>query len=145
MISNRTMHHLYKNKYQLKPINILGYTIADLKILLYVRVHTKVIPGKIRKEFSSYISVKFTKCLFTNIQKQYNMLKISLLFQKNTNFTNNSRILTIKNAKFSGCYFIRIYGEIFKSAFFRDFSFFLSIFTKLFCYFYCCLNLTPVV
>ena len=62
-------------------------SIADLKILLYVRVHTKVIPGKIRKEFSSYISVMFTKCLFTNIQKQYNMLKISLLFQKNTNFT----------------------------------------------------------
>ena len=34
------------------------------------------------------------------------MLKISLLFKKNTNFTvNNSRILTIKNAKFSG-YFV---------------------------------------
>ena len=30
--------------------------------------------------------VKFAKCLFTNIQKQKNMLKISLLFKKNTNF-----------------------------------------------------------
>ena len=36
------------------------------------------------------------------------MLKISLLFKKNTNFTvNNSRILTIKNAKFSG-YFVYV-------------------------------------
>ena len=26
-------------------------------------------------------------CLFTNIQKQWNMLKSSLLFKKNTNFT----------------------------------------------------------
>ena len=33
------------------------------------------------------------------------MLKISLLFKKNTNLpVNNSRILTIKNAKFSGYY-----------------------------------------
>ena len=40
-------------------------------------------------EFSSYSPVKFSKCLFTNIQKQYNMLKSSLLFEKNTNFTSN--------------------------------------------------------
>ena len=34
------------------------------------------------------------------------MLKISLLFKKKTNFRgNNSRILTVKNAKFSGHYF----------------------------------------
>ena len=34
-----------------------------------------------------YRPVKFAKCLFTNIQKQQNKLKISLLFKKNTNFT----------------------------------------------------------
>ena len=39
------------------------------------------------KSFPSYIPVKFAKYLFTNIQKQENMLKISLLFKKNTNFT----------------------------------------------------------
>ena len=31
--------------------------------------------------------VKFAKFLFTNIQKQQNMIKISLLFKKNTDFT----------------------------------------------------------
>ena len=37
------------------------------------------------------------------------MLKISLLFKKNTTVrVNNSRILTIKNAKFSGHYFYTI-------------------------------------
>ena len=31
--------------------------------------------------------MKFAKCLFTDIQKQWNTLKISLLFKKNINFT----------------------------------------------------------
>ena len=53
------------------------------------------------------------------------MLKISLLFKKNTaDMTafslrfNDLKILLIKNAKFSVYYFIwiRIYGEIFKFA-----------------------------
>ena len=48
---------------------------------------------------------RYKKCLFTNIQKQQDMLKSSLLFKKNTNFTgwsvDNSRILRIMNAKFS--------------------------------------------
>ena len=50
------------------------------------------------------------KSLFTNIQKQQIMLKTSLLLKKFTNFTdNNSRILKIKNAKFSGyCFYINI-------------------------------------
>ena len=40
------------------------------------------------------------------MQKQQNMLKISLYFKTNTNFTdNNSRILTTNNAKFLGYYF----------------------------------------
>ena len=33
------------------------------------------------------------------------MLKSSVLFKKNTNFNGNSRIVRIKNAKFSGHYF----------------------------------------
>ena len=36
--------------------------------------------------FTSYIPVKFAKCLFTNIPKQKNTLKTFLLFKKNTNF-----------------------------------------------------------
>ena len=34
-----------------------------------------------------YAHVRFMKSLFTNIQKQKNTLKISLLFKKLTNFT----------------------------------------------------------
>ena len=35
------------------------------------------------------------------------MLKISLPFKKFTDFANNSRLLTIKNAKFSGyCFYM---------------------------------------
>ena len=41
---------------------------------------------------------RYMKCLFTNTRKQWNMLKSSLLFKKNTNLrVNNSRILRIKN------------------------------------------------
>ena len=58
------------------------------------------------KKSSSYIPVKFAECLFTNAQKQQNMLKISLLCKKiQTLRVNNSRILTVKNVKFSGYYF----------------------------------------
>ena len=53
--------------------------------------------------FLRYTQPRYMKYLFKNIQKQQNMLKISQLFKKNTNFTvNNSRILRIQNAKFSG-------------------------------------------
>ena len=50
------------------------------------------------------------KCLFTNIQKQQNMLKISLLFKKNINFlVNNLRILRIQNVKFSQyCFYMNL-------------------------------------
>ena len=50
------------------------------------------------------------KYLFTNIQKQKNMLKSSLLFRKTTTSrVNNSRILRIKNAKFSGyCFYMNL-------------------------------------
>ena len=48
------------------------------------------------------------KSLFTNIQKQKNILKISVLFMKLTNFTGKySRIVRIKIAKFSGyCFYM---------------------------------------
>ena len=35
-----------------------------------------------------YSLLRYTKCLFTNIQKQQNTLKSSLLFKKNANFTS---------------------------------------------------------
>ena len=48
--------------------------------------------------------MKYVKRLFTNIQKQVNMLKISL----QTSRANNSRILSIKNAKdFQSIIFIK--------------------------------------
>ena len=37
--------------------------------------------------FLKYLHVRYVKSLFTNIQKEYNMLQISLLFKKLTNFT----------------------------------------------------------
>ena len=37
--------------------------------------------------FLRYPPPRYMQCLFTNIQKQQNMLKSSLLFKKNTNFT----------------------------------------------------------
>ena len=56
--------------------------------------------------FLKFADTRYVKSLLTNIWKQYNILKISLLFNKFTNFTaNNSIILRIRNAKFSGYYF----------------------------------------
>ena len=37
--------------------------------------------------FLRYVHMSYAKSLFTNIQKQQNMLKISLLFKKFINFT----------------------------------------------------------
>ena len=52
--------------------------------------------------FLRYAHVRYVKCLLINISKQWNMLKISLIFVKFTNSTcrYNPRILKIKNAKF---------------------------------------------
>ena len=53
--------------------------------------------------FLRYAHPKYVKCLFTNIHKQWNVLKISLIFTKiQTSRVNNSRVLRIQNAKFSG-------------------------------------------
>ena len=58
--------------------------------------------------FLKFEDTRCVKSLLTNIWKQYNLLKISLLFNKFTNFTaNNSIILRIRNAKFSGyCFYM---------------------------------------
>ena len=50
-----------------------------------------------------YRHVRYVKSLITNIKRQQNMLKISLLFLRNlqTSLVNNSTIIRIKNAKFS--------------------------------------------
>ena len=58
--------------------------------------------------FLKYAHTRYVKSLLPNIWKQYNMLKISLLFNKFTNFTaNNSIILRIRNAKISGyCFYM---------------------------------------
>ena len=52
--------------------------------------------------------MRYVKSLFANIEKQLNMLKISLLLRKlQTSRVNNSRILRIKNAKCSGyCFYM---------------------------------------
>ena len=44
------------------------------------------------------------KCLFTNIQKQYNMLKSSLLFKESTNFTGTQ----LENSKERECEIFRV-------------------------------------
>ena len=60
------------------------------------------------QEFSCYLPVRFAKCLLTNMQKQQNVLKILKRKRKiETLRVNNSRILSFKNAKFSGYHFYR--------------------------------------
>ena len=54
--------------------------------------------------FLRYVHFRYATCLFTNIPKQQNTLKSSLLFKKNTNL-NNSRILRIQETKVLGYYF----------------------------------------
>ena len=61
---------------------------------------------------------RYLKCLFTNMQKQQNMLKIAYFLRKILTLRiNNSRNLRIKTAKFQGNVFIgaRTYTEMFKS------------------------------
>ena len=65
--------------------------------------------------FLRYAHVRYVKIVFTNILKQYNMLKVSLHFKSlQTSLANNLRFYRIKNAKFSGscfCLNINIYGN----------------------------------
>ena len=46
--------------------------------------------------------LRYKKCLCTNIQKQYNMLKkVAYFLRKIETSVNNSRVIKIKNPKFS--------------------------------------------
>ena len=57
--------------------------------------------------FLRYAPVKYVKDLFTNIQKQQNKLKISLLFKKFTNLTGKSReFLGLRMRNFQSIVFI---------------------------------------
>ena len=85
-----------------------------MKICQYFRLHMKIVLKILHLNtfcFLRYSHVWYVKSLFTNIPKQWNMLKISLLFKK---FTNFSRILRIKNVKFLGycfCMNTNIWGD----------------------------------
>ena len=81
-----------------------------MKIYQYLHFHIKIICRRfciiILFTFITFftfecIHSKYIKCLFTNIQKQQNMLKSYLLFKYKTSRVNDSRILRVKNAKFS--------------------------------------------
>ena len=52
--------------------------------------------------FLRYAQFRYRKCFFTNLRKQNNMLKSSILFNNNKTLrVNNCRILKIKNAEFN--------------------------------------------
>ena len=73
-----------------KNVEFKGTLIQICKssyMLCSYKTNTRKISHSWSLEFSSYIPVKFAKSLFTKIRKQESMLKISLLFNKNTNFT----------------------------------------------------------
>ena len=71
--------------------NIKGALNAYMKILQYVHFYIKNRITHIAHcnifHFLRYAHFKYAKCLFTNIQKQQNTLKSTLLFKKSTNFT----------------------------------------------------------
>ena len=53
-----------------------------------------------------YVHVSYVKCLFANVQKYWDLLKISLRFTKFLNLhVNSSRVVNIKNATLSGAVF----------------------------------------
>ena len=62
-----------------------------MKILQYVRLHIKDRMTQIAHyntfHFLRYTHFRYAKYLFTNMQKQKDMIKSSLLFKKNTNLT----------------------------------------------------------
>ena len=57
------------------------------------------------------------------MQKQYSMLKSSLLFKRNTNLVNNLRIPRTKNAKFSEYYYL-------STDIYKDFQIYISVALK---------------
>ena len=79
-----------------------------MKILQYIYLHMKNSILQIAHCNTChplrYAHVRYAKYLFTNIQKQQNMLKSSKV---QTLRVNNSKILRIQNAKFSGyCFYM---------------------------------------
>ena len=80
-----------------------------MKILQYIHLYMKNAITQIARYYTfhplRYVHLRYAKCLFTNIQKQQNTLKSSLLFNKNTNLQIPIQIIGIKSANFSGYYF----------------------------------------
>ena len=62
-----------------------------MKILQNIRLHIKKSTTQIAHyntfHVFRYAHFTYPECMFLNIKKQKNTLKISLLFKKNTNFT----------------------------------------------------------
>ena len=84
-----------------------------MKIYRYLRLHIKIIPRRFSIvtpfTFLRYTHRRYMKCLFTNMQKQQNMLRSCLLFRK----AQNSQL----TFTFSGyCFYMSPSSEIFKSA-----------------------------
>ena len=59
-----------------------------MKILQNIRLQIKIVLRRLRiiEHLSLFKHFSYAKYFFANIQKQWNMLKSSLLFKKNTNF-----------------------------------------------------------
>ena len=91
---------------QVFNLGIPDPTHADIKIFQYIHLHIKNSTTRIPHynifHVLRYAHFRYAKCLFTNIQEQWNTTKSSLLFKKRV---NNSRYLRIQNVKCSGCYF----------------------------------------
>ena len=103
-------------------LEIEGTLLQHLKIYKYLCLHKKNMPKFSHYRsiyFLSYAHTRYTICLFTNIQKQHNMLRSSPLFHKNSNFTSKKprELLGLRMGNFQGIVFmrIRIYSEIFKA------------------------------
>ena len=59
----------------------------DMKFYSYLHLHMKIMPKVSHYKtlyFLRYTHPRYMKCLLRNMQKEYNMLKSSLLFKRNT-------------------------------------------------------------
>ena len=84
----------------------MQYSCIKSYISLYVKNIITQIAHYNSFHFLRYAKFRCAKYLFTCIQKLWNTLKCNPSFKKDANFrANNSRILRIYNAKFSGYYF----------------------------------------
>ena len=76
-------------RYENLPISLPSHKINMPKVSRYNIVH-----------FSRYTHTRYMTCLLTNIQKQKNMLKSTLLFKKNTNFTGTRQFFGLRMRNF---------------------------------------------